>query len=117
MITGHGASQRSGLSAILNRLISFCAELDAAALKEGRYDYFPGEDIVVLINERTTQPSSQRPAEVHRHYGELHYVLSGGECMLIALLLLKAKGSSRYSYNSLTYQSTHDNIYMTDLVF
>lgn len=81
MITGHGASQRSGLSAILNRLISFCAELDAAALKEGRYDYFPGEDIVVLINERTTQPSSQRPAEVHRHYGELHYVLSGGECI------------------------------------
>lgn len=81
MITGHGAPPDVGYCPTLNRLLSFCGGLDAAPLKEGRYDFFPGEDIVVLINERTTQPAAQRPAEVHRHYAELHYVVSGGECI------------------------------------
>lgn len=81
MITGHGGSQSVGYSATLNRLLDFCAGLDTTVLREGRYNFFPGEDIIVLINERTTQPISQRPAEVHRHYVELHYVVSGGECI------------------------------------
>lgn len=81
MITGHGGPQPIGYSSILNRLLDFCVGLNTAALEEGRYDYFPGEDIIVLINERTTQPISQRTAEVHRHYAELHYVVSGGECI------------------------------------
>lgn len=81
MITGHGGSRNAGYSPLLNRLLGFCAELDAASLGEGRYDFFPGEDIPVLINERITQPVSQRPAEVHRRYAELHYILSGGECI------------------------------------
>lgn len=81
MITGHGGPQPIGYSSTLNRLLDFCAGLNTASLGEGRYDFFPGEDIIVLINERTTQPISQRPAEVHRHYAELHYVVSGGECI------------------------------------
>lgn len=81
MITGHGGPQPAAYSAPLNRLLAFCAGLDTASLSEGRYDLFPGEDIIVLINERVTQPAGQRPAEVHRHYAELHYVVSGGECI------------------------------------
>lgn len=81
MITGHGGSRSVGYSATLNRLLDFCAGLDTTVLREGRYNFFPGEDIIVLINERITQPIFQRPAEVHRHYVELHYVVSGGECI------------------------------------
>ncbi|MGN0984429.1 MAG: YhcH/YjgK/YiaL family protein [Gemmiger sp.] len=82
MITASAGPIPSGYSAQLNRLLEFCRTLDTTPLHEGRYDhYFPGEDIVVLINERTTQPRSERPAEVHRHYVELHYVVEGGECI------------------------------------
>lgn len=81
MITGQIGSQCSGYAPLLNRLLAFCAALDTAPLTEGRYDFFPGEDMIVLINERTTQPVSQRPAEVHRHYAELHCIVSGGECI------------------------------------
>lgn len=81
MITGHSGPQPAAYAPLLNRLLEFCAALDTAPLSEGRYDFFPGEDIVVLINERVTQPISERPAEVHRHYAELHYIVSGGECI------------------------------------
>lgn len=81
MITGHGGEQPAAYSPLVNRLLAFCAALDTAPLTEGRYDFFPDEDIVVLINERVTEPADRRPAEVHRHYAELHYVVGGGECI------------------------------------
>ncbi len=81
MILGSGTKSASfaDYSLRLQKMLAYCRETDVSDMTEGRYDVFPGEDIVVLINERVTEPKEQRLPEVHRHYVELHYVVSGEE--------------------------------------
>ena len=81
MILGSGKWRTASMdySPRLQKMLEYCRNTDVSGMTEGRYDVFPGEDIIVLINERVTEPKENRMPEVHRHYVELHYVVSGEE--------------------------------------
>lgn len=66
------------LPAVLKKAFIFIFRTDFSSMAAGRYD-ISGEDIFLMISEYRTKSINEKPAEVHKTYVDLQFMISGEE--------------------------------------
>ncbi|SDD24245.1 YhcH/YjgK/YiaL family protein [Paenibacillus sp. UNCCL117] len=81
MIVGqlrHSDSEEKMYAPAIREALAYLRKTDLAALEPGRHE-IDGDRMFCMISECETSPLSQRKAESHRAYIDVHCVLSGAE--------------------------------------
>lgn len=66
------------ISPRLAAALAHLAETDFTQLEIGNYE-LEGKDLFVIVNDYETKPREVEPFEVHKHYIDVQYVVSGEE--------------------------------------
>ncbi|RTR31736.1 YhcH/YjgK/YiaL family protein [Shewanella atlantica] len=66
------------ISPRLAAALAHLAETDFTQLEVGNYE-LEGKDLFVIVNDYETKPREVEPFEVHKHYIDVQYVVSGEE--------------------------------------
>ncbi len=82
------------LSPRLVSAFAFLQEVDST-WKTGRYD-IDGDAVYAIVQKYTTHPVETSPAEAHRKYIDVHYLVAGQEIMMWVPLASLTKASMPY---------------------
>ena len=80
MIYGHilAKETEAAYAASIREAICCCREMDVTNMGESKI-FLKGEDMIVLVCDRVTEPREKKLPEVHRRYAELQYMAEGSE--------------------------------------
>ena len=68
----------AAFSPTLRKALEIIRTTDTTGMKAGRYP-LDGDNLILQINELTTEPKEQRKSEIHRKYIDVQYMIHGRE--------------------------------------